>query len=382
MILSLSVVLISVFLVFFFGKYPLSNKIIRGYNGTTLYKSEEILANNIFQYLIPVICLAVLFGFRYDVGTDYLNYKEIYESSFSGTLQYSVKSSGVEYAYAIISHVLYHLGMPYYIMFFVMAAIPMCFYLAAFKDKPFLIGYATFFLAATGVLFWYFNIQRQGIAFFILLFSVKYIIEKKFWKYVLLVALASGFHISSVLFVFCYIFVYFKRSLLFHPIVLSVIYLLFWILSPYLIKSAIFIISFFLTGKYAYYINSIETWKMETGSGLGLIAMHIIDLCIIFMSSRLCDYYRRYRYDIYFRIFYVGVLFANIAGTNMVLSRIPFCFTSFRFILLAFLTYYFVKTWKNRSALQILTMCLIWGLSILMLGANAFNSPYQFIPSL
>lgn len=377
MILSICVVLLSVFIIFFFTKYKFCS-----YKRLILSYSETYVINSIFKYALPVILLSVLFGFRYEIGTDYLNYKEIYETSFSGSLKQSLTESNVEYIYAIISHILYHAGLPYYIMFFVMALIPMCFFYAAFKDKPFLIGYAAYFLAATGVLFWFFNIQRQGIAFFILLFSIKYIKNKNFNKFLLCVIIATGFHVSSLLFIFCYLFSFFKYSLIFKPVTLAVIYVFFGVFASSLKNILIKLVSIFLTGKYLYYVDSIESWEMGIGSGLGILSMHIVDLILIFSSGFLCKYFKEYRYDIYFRTFYVGSLFANIAGTNMVLSRFPFCFTSIRFVLLSFLTYYMITKWKTINIYRKAGWCCILGLSVLMLLGNAYNNPYEFVPSL
>jgi len=377
MILSICVVLLSVFIIFFFTKYKFCS-----YKRLILSYSETYVINSIFKYALPVILLSVLFGFRYEIGTDYLNYKEIYETSFSGSLKQSLTESNVEYIYAFISHILYHAGLPYYIMFFVMALIPMCFFYAAFKDKPFLIGYAAYFLAATGVLFWFFNIQRQGIAFFILLFSIKYIKNKNFNKFLLCVIIATGFHVSSLLFIFCYLFSFFKYSLIFKPVTLAVIYVFFGVFASSLKNILIKLVSIFLTGKYLYYVDSIESWEMGIGSGLGILSMHIVDLILIFSSGFLCKYFKEYRYDIYFRTFYVGSLFANIAGTNMVLSRFPFCFTSIRFVLLSFLTYYMITKWKTINIYRKAGWCCILGLSVLMLLGNAYNNPYEFVPSL
>lgn len=380
MVLSIIVVFTSVFIIYFFTRYKFCSY-NRGLDYSISYSALQ-LVNYIAKYIVPILLLAILFGFRYDIGVDYFSYKEIYETSFSGNLRQSITESGVEYIYALISHLLYHAGAPYYIMFFVMALIPMCFFTAAFKEQQFLIVYALFFLASTGVLFWFFNIQRQGIAFFILLYSLKYIKEKKLGRFLLCVAIASGFHISSVLFVFCYIFTYFKPSTLFNPIILGIIYIAFIIFAPYLREILIDIVSVFLTGKYSYYVNSIQTWEMSIGSGLGILSMHVIDLVLILSARSLCNYYSEYRYDIYFRIFFVGTLFANIASTNMVLSRFPFCFVSMRAVLLSFAVYYVIHNWKNIRLYKKIIWCGIIGLSILLLIGNAYNNPYEFVPSL
>ena len=169
---------------------------------------------------------------------------------------------------------------------------------------------------------------------------------------------------------------------IFKPVTLAVIYVFFGVFASSLKNILIKLVSIFLTGKYLYYVDSIESWEMGIGSGLGILSMHIVDLILIFSSGFLCKYFKEYRYDIYFRTFYVGSLFANIAGTNMVLSRFPFCFTSIRFVLLSFLTYYMITKWKTINIYRKAGWCCILGLSVLMLLGNAYNNPYEFVPSL
>lgn len=370
-----SIVVASFCFPLFFYKYPFyANR----RNLCSVFAVQSI--NFCFRYIFPIIFLSLLWGLRYDVGTDYLSYKEIYENNFTGTVWESLSESNVEYLYALISHVLYHLGMPYYVMFVIMALIPLIFYYKAFRDKPFLFGYASFFLMALGVLFWYFNIQRQGISFFILLYSVDFIRRKRFFSFLVCIIVAMGFHISSLLFLFCYLFAYLRPTLILNRKFLLLLYLLTWILSYPLQNILLQIISNALVGKYSAYVNIVDSWMMGTGSGIGLLIMHIIDIILIVTSPFLCKVYSNYRYDVYFRIFFVGVLFANIAGLNMVLSRFPFCFVSMRIILMAFLTCYVLKKWNNRN---IYFVKIAWLnsvlLSISLLFANIMNTPYRFV---
>lgn len=373
MILGSIVILISLCLPLFFYKYPFcSNR--ENENAAFAVRSINIC----FKYIFPIIVLSLLWGLRYDVGTDYLSYKEIYENNFNGSLWDSLSGSNVEFLYALISHVLFHLNMPYYVMFIVMALIPLIFYYKSFRNKPFLFGYATFFLMALGVLFWYFNIQRQGIAFFILLYSVDYIRQKKLLPFLLCIIVATGFHISSLLFLFCYLFAYFKPTLFLNRKALLLLYVLTWMFSSPLQSLLLKIISIALVGKYSAYINIVDSWTMGTGSGIGLFLMHIIDIIIILVSPFLCKLYSNFRYDIYFRIFLIGVVFANIAGLNMILSRFPFCFTSMRIILMAFFTHYVVSYW-NKTHLTRVGWINSMLFSCLLLIGNIMNSPYEFI---
>lgn len=170
MILTIFVVFLLYIIAVFFWKFPAVSN-----NKLNVYKECGSILNRIFFYLVPVSLISLIIGLRYDVGVDYLAYKEIYETRFVGGFNESLEN--IEFLYAVISFCCYKFGMPYYLLFVIMAFIPFYFYYKSFHCFRYLFPYATYFLISLGILFWYLNIQRQAIAFFILLYSVNYIIK-------------------------------------------------------------------------------------------------------------------------------------------------------------------------------------------------------------
>lgn len=374
MILTVLVVFLLYVIAVFFWRYPaISVGRLNGKNDCT-----HILVNRIFYYLVPISLLSLIIGLRYDVGVDYLAYKEIYETRFGGSFDESWEK--IEFLYAVISYCCYKLGMPYYILFIIMAFIPFYFYYKSFNRFRYLFPLATYCLIALGILFWYFNIQRQATAFFILLYSVNFVVKKQFWIFLLYCLIAAGFHVSSIYFIPCFLLYFLPRRQLFSPFLLVFIYIFTWIFSAHLQHFLFGMITPFLSGRYATYLEVMEKWEMGGGSGIGLLILHLVDIILILNSSVLFWKYKHERFDIYFRIYFIGIIVSNIAGINMLLSRLPFCFTSMKIIIASFFMFHVLSMWRyNSSICTKLSFIILTIFTVLLLGANIMNTPYNFV---
>lgn len=361
---------IILFTCYFFERYKM-------YNPVLAKSSSEKLFNSIVSYTIPITTISCLVGFRYNVGVDYPIYKDIYEQLTSSSFKWSLDNSGVEWLYTVICVICHKAQIPYYGFFFIMTLLPMCFFYNSFKHCKYILFPATFFLFASGVFFWYMNIMRQGIAFFIILYSIQFIIKRSFLKYIFWIIIASGFHNSSYLFLPVYCLAFIPNSL---PRWFAfIIYIFTWFLSNQLISLLFYIATPFLSGTYIKYANVLQTWVMGGGSGLGVLALHFADLSLIILSPLCIKEYYKERFDIYYNIFIIGAFISNIAGLNMLLSRIPFCFISMRIVISGFSLLFIYKYWKSLNMAYKLTGIVLLLTNLAYLTGNLINLDYNFI---
>lgn len=360
-------------LVWVLSKYPLIG------NGRMMEGSVP-MANIFFAMVIPIFYISILLGLRYEVGVDYPVYRQIYEYDISANITESLRYREVEWLYVIFCSLLHKLEAPYYIMFVVMAVIPMFFYFLFIKQYTHLFFIAMYFLLATGIFFWYMNTMRQGITFFILLYACQYIIKKKVIHYILFVMIAAGFHTSALLFLPIY-FLYYYHGAILNRFFAITLYFICWFASGRLLDLLFGIIdSSFLTNiGYMKYVNVIKTWEMGGGSGWGIISLHLVDLSLIACSSLIIKKNRNMRVDIFYNIFLFGSYFWSIAGRNMVLSRIPFCFVSMRFFVAAITCWYIGSHWKAMSLFyQVASVFCIFFATANLVG-NLINTEYNFV---
>ncbi len=150
---------------------------------------------------LSALPLFLIGAFRYDVGKDYLfTYVPYFELVSSVRGNYD----RLEPLYHLINWVVAALGGDYFGVFAISALLFIAFvYVQIFKDSPY-PALSIFLLVGMGYYFVSFNAMRQMIGCAILLYSVRYIEEKKLLRFLVCVGIASCFHVSCIVFVVMY----------------------------------------------------------------------------------------------------------------------------------------------------------------------------------
>ena len=159
------------------------------------------------------------------------------------------------------------------------------------------------------------------------------------------------------------------------------LYLICWFASDKLLDLFFSIIGGNILTNTAYmkYANVIAIWEMGGGSGLGVISLHLVDLSLIVCSSLIIRENREMRVDIFYNLFLFGSYLWSIAGRNIVLSRIPFCFVSMRFFVAAITCWYISSYWRTMNFLHRLAsvFCILFATA--NLAGNLINTEYNFV---
>ena len=156
-------------------------------------------AELVFFSSLPLILVAAL---RYDVGKDYLSgYVSYFEMIQLNTLS---QKDQMDFLFHVLNWVIAKLGGSYVWVFAICAVV---FYLftvdQVFEDSP-NPALSIFLLTGMGYLFIFLNAMRQMVGCAILLWSVRFIREKRFIPFLLCVAAAAGFHMTCVFFLVAY----------------------------------------------------------------------------------------------------------------------------------------------------------------------------------
>ena len=151
-------------------------------------------------FLFLCLYLIIFSGIRYYVGTDYWAYIDAYCQQASGFFYNWHFEIGF---FTLIKAVAFFKVS--YVWFFIVVAVITIFPIAnaVRKRSPYPIFSMTLYV----LLFFFcssFNTPRHSIAIAIIIWASKYIIEKKFWNYLICVAFATTFHTSAVVFIGLY----------------------------------------------------------------------------------------------------------------------------------------------------------------------------------
>lgn len=155
-------------------------------------KITSVLSN------VILIFFTIINGIRYDVGIDYFNYEHsfIYKSEFS-----------TEFLYFFLEQVVKAVFSDFVFLTIIMSVLTNFFIYLALNnrgifglDRLIAVCFYLFFLGIPS-----FNLMRQSLSVAILYYSISYVVLNK-RRFFLLVLLATGFHLSSIIFIPLYYF--------------------------------------------------------------------------------------------------------------------------------------------------------------------------------
>lgn len=272
---------------------------------------------------VPASILIVFATIRdYTVGTDTHTYTKPFRF-FSG-IEYYILDPEVEYGYQALVYVLLKLGFTeYYVLFFVTSLIVVFARLLFIKrfSPDYLLS--VYMFITLSIYTAYFNTLRQGIAISIVMCSLKFLIDKRFWPYCFIIILAGLFHISAIVMIPIYFIVHLK---------LDVVPKCIGIFSASLMGSSILIsILSADSRRYGGYAENAE----NAGGYLIFIFYIVLGLFAYFFSGNLRKVNKEY--NIFEQMYLIGIALVIpilMLGTNPAGPQRVFDYFSFLIIIL------------------------------------------------
>lgn len=253
--------------------------------------------------------LVIIAAFRYDVGEDYLyTYLPYYETirTIGNTGSYQMES-----LYHLLNVILaaFHADG---VWIFIISALIFFFtvYANIFDESPD-PAFSIFLLIGMNYYFVFFNAMRQMIGCGLLLFSIRYVRQKRFLPFVLCVAAATGFHKSCALFLSVYWLgrVKIKPIAAWAAVGLSALFA-----NPI----AALLRQLIEVTPYGIYFSSV----FDTGE-TAYITLMINAVLLAFASWR---YQRNENYQLYFNLQIVALLVAIFSGRIVLILRLLWMF--------------------------------------------------------
>lgn len=337
-----------------------------------------------FEIVFMLLFFALMFGMRYDVGTDHLGYLFSY---IEGSVGENLK---MEPLFRWISKICYDLNIHPIIYFAIWAFIQITFFLLAFKNERYLFPLLiTFLFFNSSYIFWM-NGIRQALALCIWLYSITFIVEKKFWHYIIWGIIAFLFHRSAlILFVFYPLLRngkdYFK-SIPLQLILFASVFIIRNVFEVFILQLEPIIEQFqtILGGEedlYRSYTmdNMLDELNREVGgTGLAYMFRILVWIIIILYSRKLKSYYNSKKFNIIYFFFFFGLLTQYIFPEGIIILARPFrYFYIFQTIMLAYFVYYLFRknSFRFNSLLAYALIIAFIGIFYLnMLGATERSS--------
>lgn len=319
---------------------------------------------------LMLLTFALVFGMRYDVGIDYMNYLNSYRTG------YDVERT--EWLFRKFIVLLSHNRVHYAFYFGAIAFSQILFFLLAFKNERFLFPYLIFVLFAGQYCFLWMNVMRQDIAACIFIYAVRYIDEKKFWRYLLWCVIAFLIHKTAIILVLLYPLLksgrdYFKRGDIQLLILFIFIILHFSSFNLNLVLSPLIRFVAELLNYDKIYIErlfaelQLSEVSIKRNTGIGFILLALVDVIVVLYSTKLKSFFNTKRFTIMYNLYFAGTIIQIFLAEFMILSR-PFrYFRYFKLIVVAYLLYYLYNNTKTNNTVVLLILIVLY----LMIFASA-----------
>ena len=318
--------------------------------------------------------ISILLGGRYNVGTDWVNYKEYYDDIAANGINWL---SGLEPLYLLLNKLVAGTGLSSSFFFTCISLIQLSIIYAVFKDdkKHFALGMSLYFLCCLSISL---NIIRQSLAICIFLYAVRFI-GVSFPKFLCAIIIAGLFHYSSF--------------------VLLLVYLLnknvFFYLDKRACSIALYIISIFggafmlihlqnlipldlLGYKYSNNLNNADI-EMSVSSGMGILINHMLNGLLLWYLPSLKKHFsdKEHYITIVSRAFVIGLILANVFGLSVFLSRLALPLVMLKIILIPYIFHYLVH---SRSSFKVLVSYGLLAAYILLFFVGILNGAGGIYP--
>ena len=307
--------------------------------------------------LVSMLPLFFLSAFRYYVGTDYGSYQRAFFTISQGG------TTGMERLYVWINQLIFKLGGGYEWVFIVTSAIVLIpTFLHIFDYSPYPIM-SILLLFGTTYYFAAFNGVRQLMASAILMYSLRYVEQKRPIPFVILVIVATGFHQTSILFSF----IYFTKDLKLTPlkaVIIAAAILVFSNSIGELISKAL------LNTRYATYVGKEE--------GRVATIRFAVQISVLLLASVYRNKSDRFR--IYYATEFVAACCVPFGDTIAFSQRMLWTF-GYSIIVLIPMAIHEIQSKRSKMIVTVVTLSCYTAYAFITIGIFGDHDalPYQFV---
>lgn len=327
---------------------------------------QGIQRGGIIWILALLVLYSIVFGLRYGVGVDYMEYLNDYSKlqSMGALYQYD----DTEFGFKALQSFFALNGIHYTVYFGFIAFLQLLLIFLAFKDDKSIYPYIVMAFCLMCVWLSYANGLRQQLAFCFFAYSI-FFQDKRYRAIFLsiLLFLAISMHNSAYLLIPVMLVVLLFRKEWFRNVKFQLILLAGAILlgQTQLVKTVLgglesYMQYFEIFGYDEYFSNKdLQDLMMRQSSrnGVGYYIILVIDVIMIILSRDVKSYYKSQYLTTAYNLYYIGTILHYLLIASSIIQRVNYYFYGFQFIIMAY-TLFFCKA-RKRNLYYVLVGVLI-----------------------
>lgn len=270
--------------------------------------------------LVSFILIFFFLAFRFNYGNDYSHYNHLFYDINANFVAYLKGDYRVEFGWVILNKIFYPFG--FFTMIFSLAL----FYCIVYYNfiKKFVKSENYWF----AIIIFYFNsnyllvqlsAMRQTLAIILFIYSLNYIINKKYLKSILFIFLAFSFHNSAVIIypiVLISLFLNFKINIV-KIVIIEIVFISFFVIGELLKSQLIDFMSFIFENRYLNYLD----WEIEKPSLINIFVYSTLLIIVLKFYNRM-----DFKFKILNKLFVFGILFLPLGFIIPISGRMAYYF--------------------------------------------------------
>jgi len=342
--------------------YPMTMECSRSNHPNNIGK---FLGNS--HYVIPILVFSLVAALRWNVGSDMRAYMYLF---------YVPSDYKLEVGFNILRQFWRSVGASHIPFFFCLALLEVGPIYYALKKQPGVLSFFPFFLVMTGHFWDYNGAVRQTIAFSCFVVITLFLADKKYFKAIIMVVIASLFHRSAwVIIPLSLIFFYpvdFYRSRVVQIIIVAIAYSLSGFgVTEGIANAAEAFLTFIGYDEYESHLLDVN---MGMNFGLRMHLLFAANIIVILVSDKLKKYYNSPHFTIVYNIYFTGFVLYILFFGNLGMARFLWYLYAFMPIIMGYAAWYLYETRKTNSGLIQSALALMVVLLLLRTGYDIWEA--------
>ncbi len=290
---------------------------------------------------LGLLIIILVSGLRFCVGIDFLSYWDMF---------LSVDYTNTEFGFKCLIWIMKWLGLgpqAMYLITSVFVIVPVFYAIKFYTNDHIVIAF--FIFLASGVYFESFNLIRQYLAIALFFYASRFIIERRFIRYLTFILIAALFHRSAIILLPFYWLLNVKLNVR---------------VFTYVILGTVIITWFFplkdLLEHIPYYGDYLSLYRNANPSGelgLGFLSKFVLALLSLFFANKLVN--SDMKNELIIRAFTFSIIFSILFKDYIVFLRISYYFNIFIVVLLPLFLKIVTKKSKSWIYVLIISYCAL-----------------------